>query len=91
MVYNYSIVSLEASMPLIPKDKNFEGELKCLSSGVNTVYKRSQGTPITRVRSTIAKPGPRCYVSEWKRRKVRREDRIECGERFTPQGKVWDR
>ena len=78
-------------MPLVPKkDKNFEGELKCLSSGVNTVYKRSRGTPITRVRSTLGKPGPRCYVSEWKRRKVRRQDRIECGERFTPRGKVWD-
>jgi len=79
-------------MPLVPKkDKNFEGELKCLSSGVNTVYKRSRGTPITRVRSTIGKHGSRCYVSEWKKRKIRRFDRVEFGERFTPRGKVWDR
>jgi hypothetical protein len=78
-------------MPLIPKDNNFEGELKCLSSGVNTVYKHSRGTPITSVRNTLAKPRKRSYVSEWRRRKDRRRDRVECGERFTAQGKVWDR
>ena len=79
------------TMPVIPKDRSFEGEMRCLSSGVETVYKRSRGTPATRVRSTLARPCERCYISKWKKRKDRKRDYDKYGgERFTCKGKVWD-
>ena len=56
---------------------------RCLSSGVETNYKKGRGTPATRVRTTLAKPTERSYKSKWAIRKER--NRKNGRGKFTPQ------